>query len=37
MAAITFHKCSVGDTVSIRTPKWKNATYAVIESTIPKI
>lgn len=37
MAAITFHKCSVGDTVSIRTPKWKDATYAVIESIIPKI
>ncbi|MBC7498876.1 hypothetical protein H7170_04505 [Candidatus Gracilibacteria bacterium] len=37
MAAITFHKCSVGDTVSIRTPKGKDATYAVIESIIPKI
>ncbi len=37
MAAITFHKCSVGDTVSIRTPKGKEATYAVIESIIPKI
>lgn len=36
MAAITFHKCSVWDTVSIRTPKWKDATYAVIESIIPK-
>lgn len=36
MAAITFHKCSVGDTVSIRTPKWKDWTYAVIESIIPK-
>jgi hypothetical protein len=36
MAAITFHKCEVGDTVSIRTPKWKDATYAVIESIIPK-
>lgn len=36
MAAITFHKCTVGDTVSIRTPKWKDATYAVIESIIPK-
>jgi hypothetical protein len=36
MAAITFHKCSVWDTVSIRTPKWKEATYAVIESIIPK-
>lgn len=36
MAAITFHKCNIGDTVSIRTPKWKDATYAVIESIIPK-
>lgn len=36
MAAITFHKCSIGDTVSIRTPKWKDGTYAVIESIIPK-
>lgn len=36
MAAITFHKCAIGDTVSIRTPKWKDATYAVIESIIPK-
>lgn len=36
MAAVTFHKCGVGDTVSIRTPKGKDATYAVIESLIPK-
>ncbi len=36
VAAITFHKCSIGDTVSIRTPKWKDGTYAVIESIIPK-
>ena len=36
MAAITFHKCEIGDTVSIRIPEWKNATYAVIESIIPK-
>lgn len=36
MAAITFHKCSVWDTVSIRTPEWKDATYAVIEALIPK-
>ncbi|MBP9779176.1 hypothetical protein KBD33_00965 [Candidatus Gracilibacteria bacterium] len=36
MAAITFHKCSVGDTVSIRTPEGKDATYAVIEAIIPK-
>lgn len=36
MAAITFHKCQIGDTVSIRVPKGKEATYAVIESVIPK-
>ncbi len=36
LAAITFHHCSVGDTVSIRVPEWKDATYAVIETIIPK-
>lgn len=36
MAAVTFHKCEVGDTVSIRVPEGKNATYAVIEAVIPK-
>lgn len=36
MAAITFHKCEIGDTVSIRVPEGKNATYAVIEAIIPK-
>jgi hypothetical protein len=36
MAAITFHKCEIGDTVSIRIPAWKEATYAVIETIIPK-
>lgn len=36
MAAITFHKCDIGDTVSIRVPEWKNATYAVIEAVMPK-
>lgn len=36
LAAITFHKCSVGDTVSLRIPEGKDATYAVIESVIPK-
>ncbi len=36
VAAITFHKCAIGDTVSIRVPEWKDATYAVIESIIPK-
>lgn len=37
LAAITFHKCQVGDTVSIRVPHGKEATYAVIESIIPKV
>lgn len=36
LAAITFHHCNVGDTVSIRIPEWKDATYAVIETVIPK-
>lgn len=36
LAAITFHHCNVGDTVSIRVPEGKDATYAVIESVIPK-
>lgn len=36
MAAITFHKCSLGDTVSIRIPKGKTATFAVIENLVPK-
>ncbi len=36
LAAITFHHCSVGDTVSIRIPEGKDATYAVIETVIPK-
>lgn len=37
LAAITFHHCSIGDTVTIRIPEWKDATYAVIESIIPKV
>jgi protein involved in polysaccharide export with SLBB domain len=36
LAAVTFHHCDVGDTVSIRIPEWKDATYAVIESVVPK-
>jgi hypothetical protein len=36
LAAITFHKCQVGDSVSIRVPHGKEATYAVIESILPK-
>lgn len=35
-AAITFHKVSIGDTVNVRIPKGKDATYAVIENMIPK-
>lgn len=36
VAAITFHKCNIGDTVNIRIPKWKEATYAAIENIVPK-
>jgi hypothetical protein len=36
LAAITFHHCNVWDTVSIRIPEWKDATYAVIEAVVPK-
>lgn len=36
LAAITFHHCNVWDTVSIRVPEGKEATYAVIETVIPK-
>ncbi len=36
LAAVTFHKCEIGDTVSIRIPRWKDATYAAIEARIPK-
>lgn len=36
LAAITFHHCNVGDTVSIRIPEWKDATFAVIEAIVPK-
>jgi hypothetical protein len=36
MAAITFLKAQVGDTVSFRIPAGKDATYAALESIIPK-
>ena len=36
LAAITFHHCNVWDTVSIRIPEGKDATYAVIETVVPK-
>jgi hypothetical protein len=34
LAAVTFHKAEIGDKVSIRLPKDKIGTYAVIESVI---
>lgn len=37
VAAVTFHKCNIGDTVRIRIPKGKEATYAVIENIVPKV
>jgi len=36
LASVTYHKGEVGDRISIRVPKGKNATYASIESVIPK-
>lgn len=36
LAAVTYLKCEIWDNVSIRVPKWKAATYATIESVIPK-
>ncbi|MDD2487038.1 MAG: hypothetical protein PHS92_01590 [Candidatus Gracilibacteria bacterium] len=36
LAAITYLKAEIGDTVSIRVPKGKDATFAAIESIIPK-
>lgn len=35
-ASVTFHKCNIGDMVSIRIPKGKDATYAIIENIVPK-
>lgn len=37
VASVTFHKVTVGDTVSIRVPKGKEATYAVIDNIVPKV
>lgn len=37
LAAVTFIKWEIGDSVSIRIPKWKDATYAAIETVIPKM
>ncbi len=36
MASITFIKAEVGDSVSIRVPKGKEATYATVTALIPK-
>lgn len=35
-ASITFLKVSIGDTVSIRLPKGKEATYATLDAVLPK-
>lgn len=35
-ASITFLKANIGDTVSIRLPKWKEATYATLDAVLPK-
>ncbi len=37
LAAVTFIKWEIGDSVSIRIPKGKDATYAAVEAIIPKI
>lgn len=36
MASVTYLKAEIGDTVSIRVPKGKEATYAALEALIPK-
>jgi hypothetical protein len=36
LAAVTYIKWELGDKISIKVPKWKEATYAAIESVIPK-
>ena len=35
-ASVTFLKANIGDSVSLRLPKGKEATYATIEAVIPK-
>lgn len=35
-ASVTFLKAQVGDTLSIRIPAWKDATYGVPDALIPK-
>ena len=36
LAVITYLKAELWDSVSIRVPKWKEATFAAVESVIPK-
>ena len=36
MASITYYKWNVGDTVSVRIPQGKQATFACVEAVIPK-
>jgi len=36
LAVITYLKAELWDSVSIRVPKWKDATFAAVESVIPK-
>ncbi len=36
LAAVTYIKWELWDKVSIKVPKWKDATYAAVESIIPK-
>ncbi|EKE26226.1 MAG: 50S ribosomal protein L7/L12 [uncultured bacterium (gcode 4)] len=36
LAAVTYLKAEIGDNVAIRVPKWKDATFAAIESIMPK-
>lgn len=36
MASVTYLKAGIGDTVSLRVPKGKEATYAALEALIPK-
>lgn len=36
LAAVTYLKAEIWDNVAIKVPKWKDATYAAIESVIPK-
>lgn len=36
MASVTYLKAQIGDTVTLRVPKGKEATYAALEAVIPK-